>query len=84
MKGDHEQEQRIILLLPMKGSSLCSGCGKGMDWYETPAGRRMPMNAGAKMIQPETWDGGMTAGLFYASDSHWVTCPERGRFKGKR
>lgn len=82
MKGD--TEQRLILFVPAKGGAFCSGCGAPIEWYETPAGRRMPMNAGATMIQPETWDNGQSAGLFYASQSHWATCPERGRFKGKR
>lgn len=73
---------QIRLIEKGMNSGTCSGCGARIDWYETPAGKRMPMNGGAVAVRsgndPATWEPFL---VFDGADSHWNTCPQRARFK---
>jgi len=85
-------EKTIQLDLRTKAPGVCRGCLQPIDWYTTPAGKAMPMNArtvairtsgtrpvlGGHGVQPEM-------GEFLASDTHWATCPVAAKFhRGKR
>jgi hypothetical protein len=47
----------------------CRGCGDEIEWWETPAGKKLPMNP-------------MTAGISPAI-SHWSTCSDAPSFRRK-
>lgn len=49
------------------GISSCRGCGAPIDWFITPANKRMPMN-------PEPAEDGSAV-------PHWATCPRAKDFK---
>lgn len=48
----------------------CKGCMRLMEFWNTPDGKRIPMDP---MDQPES-----------AATSHFATCPEAHRFRRKR
>jgi hypothetical protein len=85
----------IRLRLATKKAGQCRAleCAAPLEWYETLAGRAMPMNAGATPLTHEQveiyLDGIRTVvdvGAFDAAESHWVTCraPEPFRRKDRR
>ena len=45
--------------------SNCRGCGFAIEWWETPKGKKMPMDVLA--------DG--------TCESHWGTCPKAKEFR---
>jgi hypothetical protein len=45
----------------------CTGCGAAIEWYETPNGKKMPMNVDG--------DGNC--------ESHFSTCPKHKDFRKK-
>lgn len=47
--------------------SVCKGCKKEIEWFTTPAGKKMPMD-----LMPE----GSSPAI-----SHWSTCPDRDSFR---
>ena len=78
-------EVLIRLFEGTKRSGTCRGCLAAVDWYETVAGKRMPMNGGAMPRRSETNVGTPgIVGFFAASDSHWSTYPAREQFKRRR
>lgn len=66
----------IRLILPKTNTSVCRSCGAQMDWYATPKGKAMPMNAG--VVHLRTTGGGPEPeiGEFDSKDSHFATCPQ--------
>lgn len=65
-----------------RGPGTCRGCAAALDWYDTVAGKHMPVNSGAVPVRSEqdeaTW---RVVAVFDAADTHWATCPDRQRFK---
>lgn len=63
----------------------CRGCESDIDWFETLASKRMPMNRGAVPRKSENHAETRRVVAFYAaSDSHWATCAARSQFaKGR-
>lgn len=49
--------------------SVCRGCGEEITWYETPNGKKIPMNP-------------MPRGVSEAV-AHWGTCTEADSFRKK-
>lgn len=47
----------------------CRGCGAEVEWYDTPNGKKMPMDL-------------MPVGDSLAK-SHWATCPDAPTFRKK-
>lgn len=45
----------------------CRGCGKAIEWWNTPRGKKMPMNVDS--------DGNV--------ESHWANCPNAPQFRSK-
>jgi hypothetical protein len=45
----------------------CRGCHEEIEWYETPTGKKMPMNLMMEGSSPAI--------------AHWSTCPERDAFR---
>jgi hypothetical protein len=71
----------IRLFEASRRSATCRGCNAAIDWFETLAGKRMPMNAGAVPRKSENDPSTRRVIAFYAaSDSHWNTCPQRAQF----
>jgi hypothetical protein len=64
----------IDLKLPMLNTSVCRSCGAAIDWYETTAGKKIPMNAGAAEVARVA--GFSQVAEFFAADSHFATCPQ--------
>jgi hypothetical protein len=31
-----------------QGTSICKGCGRKMEWYATPRGKRIPLDPGTR------------------------------------
>jgi hypothetical protein len=75
LRTHHDSVVRLIVR--SRNPSECRGCLAPIDWFQTIAGKSMPMNAGAI---PERTDGGI--GFFHTSDSHWASCPQRSLFSG--
>jgi hypothetical protein len=73
----------IRLLLPSTNTSHCRGCGASIDWYETLAGKNMPMNAGAVHVRTTGGGPNPEVGEFDNADSHWAACPVAPTFKKK-
>jgi hypothetical protein len=73
-------ETLIRLLEGTKKPGRCRGCEASIDWYDTLAGKHMPMNAGAVPRKSEQDDQWRVVAYFASSDSHWATCPERQQF----
>jgi len=71
----------ISLVLPKTNTGHCRSCGAIIDWYQTPAGKGMPLNAGA--VHLRTTGGGPRpeVGEFDAADTHWATCPQAAAWK---
>jgi hypothetical protein len=74
----------IRLLLPKTNSATCRSCGAAIDWYETPAGKKMPMNAGAVSLRITGGGPQPEIGEFDAADSHFVTCPTAAAWRKTR
>lgn len=73
----------IRLVLPKTNSGTCRSCGAPVDWYATPAGKAMPMNAGAEPVQAtDLLDPNF--GSFDTADTHWATCPKAGKWKAQK
>jgi hypothetical protein len=68
----------IRLISESQQAGVCKGCGRKILWFETPVGKRMPMDAHAMIRQL-----GIGYDMYAASDSHWTTCPKRERFDRK-
>lgn len=43
----------------------CRGCGSAIEWWETPRGKRMPMDVDASGN----------------AESHWANCPDAKQFR---
>jgi len=50
--------------------SRCKGCERPMEWWETPGGKRIPMDP---MVQPGD-----------AAVAHFATCPKAAEFRKKK
>ena len=50
--------------------AICKGCGDDIEWWETPKGKKIPMNL-------------MTAGSSPAV-AHWSTCSDAASFRRKK
>jgi hypothetical protein len=76
-------ERQIVRVLERtKGRGRCNGCSAPIDWYETVAGRKMPMEGGAVPVKSENnTETREVVLLFDAKDSHWANCPKAGNFK---
>lgn len=48
-------------------SSVCRGCGDEIEWWETPSGKKIPMNP---------MEHGSSAAV-----AHWSTCTEQDSFR---
>jgi hypothetical protein len=70
----------IRLMLPKAGSGFCRACDSPIDWYETPAGKRMPVESGALPLLLEGSGSMLEVGTFKASDAHWSNCPKASEF----
>lgn len=57
------------------GIVSCRGCGDPILWYTTTAGKKMPVNADATVIEREG------ASYVRSDETHWATCPEAGKFR---
>jgi hypothetical protein len=57
----------------------CKGCGRKILWFDTPVGKRMPMDAHAMIRQL-----GIGFDMYAASDSHWTSCPKRDKFDKRK
>ncbi|MDI6872127.1 MAG: hypothetical protein QME79_12445 [Bacillota bacterium] len=57
--------------------ATCKGCGKQIEWIETPAGRRMPVDPGRVVVVTD--EGQVVTGRL----PHWASCPARDQFKRK-
>ncbi|MDI6872514.1 MAG: hypothetical protein QME79_14410, partial [Bacillota bacterium] len=55
--------------------ATCRGCGRPIDWIETPAGRRMPVDPGRVTVVTD--DGRVVTGR----TPHWATCSEAENFR---
>jgi hypothetical protein len=78
-------DQLIRLYEDSKQPGQCRGCAADIDWYETFAGKHMPMNRGAVPRKSENDPDTRRVIAFYAAaDSHWTTCAARDQFKGRR
>lgn len=73
----------IRLLLLKKTTTPCRSCGALIDWYETPSGRPMPMNAGAQPLNPIV-NLAMPIASFDSAGTHWATCPDAATWKARR
>lgn len=71
----------IKLILPKTNTGTCRSCGASIDWYSTPAGKAMPMNAGAIHLQTSGGGPDPELGEFDTADTHWASCPYAGRYK---
>lgn len=49
--------------------ATCRGCGDDIEWWETPNGKKLPMNP-------------MTSGSSEAK-AHWATCSDAPSFRGR-
>ena len=49
--------------------ATCKGCGDEIEWWETPTGKKIPMNPMERGVSP--------------SVAHWATCPEQDSFRKK-
>lgn len=47
--------------------STCKGCGDEIEWWETPTGKRIPMNP----MDTGSWE----------AKAHWSTCSEADSFR---
>jgi hypothetical protein len=50
--------------------SHCKGCGRTIEWYSTPLGKRIPIDvvpADADQLQP--------------FNPHWTSCPKAAEFR---
>lgn len=65
----------VQLVLPKTNSGHCRSCGALIDWYTTPRGKGLPMNANATPLRVTDGESTPTIGHFDASDTHWATCP---------
>jgi hypothetical protein len=79
-------EQLIRLFEDSKAPGRCRGCEAAIDWFETLAGKKMPMNPDAvpRKSEKESGSFGRVVAFYAAEDSHWNTCPEREQFKRGR
>lgn len=79
-------EQLIRLYRDVASPAWCRSCKADIVWMETaPAGRMMPMNAGA-VAQGSEFDEATrrTVAFYRAADSHFVTCPNSEEHRKKR
>lgn len=65
------------------GHGKCRSCHAPLVWFETVAGKRMPINAGRTPVST-TERGGRTVLEFTAADTHWSTCPQARTWKRAR
>lgn len=72
---------RVKLLAGSLGRSACRDCGALIEWRETPAGKRMPLNADVVPVLTEHDTSRRLIEIFDSSDTHWATCPGAARFK---
>jgi hypothetical protein len=49
------------------GEGTCKGCGDEIEWWQTPSGKKIPMNQMAKGSD--------------AATPHWQTCTEADSFR---
>jgi hypothetical protein len=78
-------ETYVRLVEESRAAGTCRGCAAEIEWFETLTGRKMPMNFGAVAQRTEPDPATRkTIGYFSAADTHWGSCPERERFRGRR
>jgi hypothetical protein len=49
--------------------AVCRGCGEDIEWWETPLGKKLPMNPMERGVTPAV--------------SHFATCLKAERFRRK-
>lgn len=74
----------IRLLMKRQGISVCRSCSAPIEWFSTPSGRLMPMNAGAVHLRTEGGGPNPEIGVFDAGDSHFATCPQAATHRRAR
>lgn len=52
------------------GDGVCRGCGQDIEWWETPRGKKLPMDPMKQGSTPAV--------------PHWQTCSEGESFRRKR
>jgi hypothetical protein len=66
-------------------TSTCTGCGAAIVWVVTEAGKRMPVDAKPEkrvvLDDVHPVGEGPRARVVDTYVSHFVTCPERDRFR---
>jgi hypothetical protein len=69
------------LIIASRRDGTCRGCGAAIVWFQTLAGKLMPMNrfALARTIETDFLTG-ERIGVFDRTDSHW-NCPRAERFR---
>lgn len=50
-----------------EGEGICKGCGDELEWWETPSGKKIPMNPMPSGSSPAV--------------AHWSTCVEQDSFR---
>jgi hypothetical protein len=73
----------ITLVLPKTNTGTCRSCSAQVDWYATPAGKAMPMNAGSVHLRTTGGGPAPELGEFDTADTHWATCPDAGKWKAR-
>jgi len=75
-------EVLIRLFEDSRAPATCRGCGEPIDFFETLAGKHMPMNSGAvprkSEKDPATW---RVIAFFSSEDTHWNTCERQADFR---
>jgi hypothetical protein len=72
----------IRLVVDSRAPGTCRNCGAALDWFETAAGRRMPMHRGAQSVSAVADDPRLA--FFSEADAHWRACPAADRFRRSR
>jgi hypothetical protein len=72
----------IRLYEDSRSPGTCRACAAALLWFDTIAGKRMPMDASAVARKTELdADSRRLIGYYAASESHMGTCPEAARFR---
>ena len=77
------KETLVRLYEDSASPGTCRGCGVGIEWYTTIAGKHMPMNRGPVPRKSEKDADWRVVAYFSADDTHWATCKAREQFVRK-
>ena len=62
----------------------CRSCDARIEWVETAAGKRMPLDSPVRIAQRYQTQDGRTQLLVDGSATHWATCPDAAAHKRRR